>query len=193
MHLTACRCSNPQFLTNLTIPVSYLGDQAENYLGDQTSHASCTVSASPSRRRCESSLLALVLRTCMGFMRSTDTARETKLRRMSVRRIQEVDAQDARAQSGQRWCEEQLEGKLDAGMHGGGFLNPHKAMILLQLAVKIMRNRSNGRDCDRVQVRVSTEISLAPVWICDKSLMALWIHTPHSFPCPRTTIQLHIH
>lgn len=37
------------------------------------------------------------------------TAREAQLREVPVRRVQEAGGQDGRAQSGQGWCEEQLE------------------------------------------------------------------------------------
>lgn len=46
---------------------------------------------------------------------------------MSVRRVQEAGGQDGRAQGGQGRCEEQLEGKPDAG-ELCAFSRPRKAL-----------------------------------------------------------------
>lgn len=55
------------------------------------------------------------------------TAREAQLREMSVRRVQEACGQDGRAQSGQGWCEEQLEGNPNTGELCACF-RPRKAL-----------------------------------------------------------------
>lgn len=46
---------------------------------------------------------------------------------MSICRVQEAGGQDGRAQSGQGWCEEQLEGNLDVGELCACF-RPRKAL-----------------------------------------------------------------